>query len=83
MISISPIDDMPPDLYDLLKSKDQSFRGVTNYGIIATTGKFKDSVLVHALLTANALTKERLEFVPIEPGEWQPGAMRYIIYLIK
>ena len=83
MISISSTSEMPHDLWMFLKGRGHNPRNFTDYGIVSGTGEFNPSLLGYALLIANKIAEETVTTVHIGPGEWQPGAMQYLIYLMK
>jgi len=53
------------------------------YGIVSTTGPdFKVATMMECEYLTNKLAEEGVVTLSIPPGTWQPGAMRYKIYLI-
>ena len=86
MITISPTPEMPHDLWTLLQDKEPHLhlRAFKYYGVVCTTGStFADDVVEHCNYIADMLKCVEYRVLQIEPGTWQPGAMRYLIYLIK
>jgi hypothetical protein len=84
MINIGPIEDMPQDLRVLLINKRMDLRDVVSYGVVSTTAShFEHRTISYTRFITNRMTDGTVDEVEIEPGEWQPGAMRYFIYLIK
>jgi hypothetical protein len=86
MITISPTSEMPHDLWTLLRD-DQGYHNLRTfkyYGVVCTSAsEFSTHVVVHCNYIADMLKCTEYRTIQIEPGTWQPGAMRYLIYLIK
>lgn len=87
MITISPTSEMPHDLWVWLGRDNEVYlnlRTFKYYGVVCTTGStFSDDVIGHCNYIADMLKCSEYRVLPIDPGTWQPGAMRYLIYLIK
>lgn len=59
-------------------------RDVNGYGVVCTTASdFDPETIMYTRFITNRMADETVDEAIIEPGEWQPGAMRYFIYLIK
>lgn len=86
MININPTSEMPHDLWTLLRDGHgcDSLRTFKYYGVVSTTdSEFATYVTAHCNYIADMLKSVEYRVIQIEPGTWQPGAMRYLIYLIK
>jgi len=83
MINISPIYKMEASLKTLLENAELKAEKFRYYGIISTSGSDFDSLdLMDCEYLTNKLAEEGVISFSIQPGTWQPGAMRYKIYLI-
>ena len=82
MISISPIGDMKIDLIGVLKIKGVAASAFNYYGVVAGS-EFSAYIRQESQIIADKLAEDTVIVVPISPGQWQPGAMHYLIYLIK
>ena len=84
MITISRTGDMKADLIGVLKIKGVNAEVFDYYGIVTTSGeKFSAYTLQECQMIADKLAEDTVIVVPVSPGQWQPGAMRYLIYLIR
>ena len=83
MINISPIRTMEASLKTLLENAELRAEKFRYYGIISTSGPNIDSsVTMDCEYLTNRLAQEGIVTFSIPPGTWQPGAIRYKIYLI-
>lgn len=83
MINISPIRTMEASLKTLLENAGLKADKFRYYGIISTSGPdFNASVTMDCEYLTNKLAEEGIATLSIPPGTWQPGAMRYKVYLI-
>jgi hypothetical protein len=83
MINISPIYKMEDSLKALLENAELRAEKFRYYGILSTSGPDFDSLdLVDCEYLTDKLAAEGVVTFSISPGTWQPGAMRYKIYLI-
>ena len=84
MITISRTEDMHADLIGVLKIKGVNAEMFDYYGVVSTSNK-NVSIYVRqeTQIIADKLAEDNVIVVHISPGQWQPGAMRYLIYLIK
>jgi len=93
MITISPTSEMPHDLWVLLRDKlavvdliekFHNLRTFKYYGVVCTSAsEFSTHVVIHCNYIADMLKCDMYTTIQIEPGTWQPGSIRYLIYLIK
>ena len=83
MINISPIYKMEASLKALLERAELKAEKFRYYGIISTSGPDFDSLdLMDCEYLTDKLAEEGVVTFSIPPGTWQPGAIRYKIYLI-
>jgi hypothetical protein len=83
MITISPIYKMEASLKTLLESEKLKVEKFKYYGIISTSGPEFDSFdIMDCEYLTDKLAEEGVVTFSIPSGTWQPGAMRYKIYLI-
>jgi hypothetical protein len=83
MITISPIYKMEASLKTLLESEKLKVEKFKYYGIISTSGPDFDSFdMMDCEYLTDRLAQEGVVTFSISPGTWQPGAIRYKIYLI-
>ena len=82
MISISPQSDMKDDLYGVLKIKGVIAEKFDYYGVVSGSN-ISAYTRQESQIIADKLAEDTVIVVPISPGQWQPGAMHYLIYLIK
>ncbi len=84
MISISRTGDMKADLHGVLKIKGVIAEKFDYYGVATTSSdRFSTYMREECQILADKLAEDTVTVVSISPGQWQPGAMRYLIYLIK
>ena len=83
MINISPIYKMEDSLKALLEKAELKAEKFRYYGIISTSAPDFDSLdLMDCEYLTDKLAEEGVVTFSIPPGTWQPGAIRYKIYLI-
>jgi len=83
MINISPIFKMEDSLKTLLENAQLKVEKFRYYGIISTSQPDFDSLdMMDCEYLTDRLAEEGVVTFSIPPGTWQPGAIRYKIYLI-